>query len=493
MIALRKSVEVIPRGGAQSELVDHDTGLTLTVEGFSLDGDSAAALRALGLLEEEGLSLAEVRERQRPVRLEALASQRLEQWRELIAFAAAKVPFYRERSAQYDADALETLDDVAALPLMRKADVRANFPGGLVAEGIDVGKGIEGGNLELAGSSGTTEERLQVVSDLELTSMPDDFEALWHLPETDATPRTAVLTSPTCMGTQCHLGLAPYENRLRQQYTLFLNSTPDLFTTPKSTLENVAEELGRFGADMLLVNPVYLHWFARRCRELNVALPRPRIVLSCYQYLTRFSRRAITELLGVPVYDYYGSTDLGGARTAVECDRGRLHVREDHVSVEVLGKDGPKAPGELGALAVTALANRVMPLVRYLVGDVGKLVEKSCDCLLSDWACLELHGRSKDMLQLNGGWVTTRMVDDALSKVSGIDFYRVDQTGASELRVQAVPSLERSFDPREVEGTLREALKVGTVRVDTVKRLEPEPSLKYRLTECKVAQPPELP
>ena len=490
MIALRKSVEVVARGH-ESEIVDHDTGLTLTVEGFSLSEEGADALRALGLLE-EGLSLEEVRARQRPVRREALEQQRLQQWRELVAFVAEKVPYYRARAEAYDADSIDALADVAGLPLMRKADVRANFPHGLVAEGVDVGRGIEAGALELAGSSGTTEERLQVVSDMELTSMPGDFEALWHLPESDA-PRTAVLTSPTCMGTQCHLGLAPYEKRLRQQFTLFLNSTPDLFSTPKSTLENVAEELARFSPDMLLVNPVYLHWFARRAKELGVALPRPKIILSCYQYLTKFQRRALSELMGVPVYDYYGSTDLGGARTAVECDRGRLHVREDHVCVEVLGQDGPRPTGELGALAVTALANRVMPLVRYLVGDVGRLVEHECGCLISDWACLELHGRSKDMLWLGNRWVTTRQVDDAVSPVSGIDFYRCDQVGPSELRVQVVPSLERAFEPKELEDRLRGGLGVERVRVVTVSRLEPEPSLKYRLTECKIAQPPELP
>jgi phenylacetate-CoA ligase len=490
-MTLRKNVEIVARG-AETEIVDHGTGLTLTVEGFSLSGDGVEALSALGLIE-EGLSLDEIRARQRPVRRGPLEAQRLRHWRELLEFVVKQVPFYRARAGRYDASTISSLEDIACLPLMRKADVRANFPQGLVAEGVDVAAGLVTGSLELAGSSGTTEERLQVVSDMEITSMPDDFEALWHLPETDATPRTAVLTSPTCMGTQCHLGQAPYENRVRGEFTLFLNSTVDLFSTPKSTFENVADELRRFAPDLLFVNPVYLHWFARRARELSIELPRPKIILSCYQYLSKVQRRALSEMFGVPVYDFYASTDLAGARIAVECDRGRLHVREDHVFVEVQGAQGPKPRGELGALAVTALVNRVMPLVRYLVGDVGRLIESDCGCVISDWDCLELHGRSKDLLRLDERWVTTREVDDVISAVQGIDFYRCDQTGPSTLRVQAVASAGQAFSAEEISVRLKAGLGVEQVRVDKVTRLDPEPSLKYRLTECQVAKPPELP
>ena len=63
----------------------------------------------------------------------------------------------------------------------------------------------------------------------------------------EQTPRTAVLTSPTCMGTQCHLGHAPFEKRVRGQFTLFLNSTPDLFSTPKSTFEKSTFEKSTLG------------------------------------------------------------------------------------------------------------------------------------------------------------------------------------------------------------------------------------------------------
>ena len=59
--------------------------------------------------------------------------------------------------------------------------------------------------------------------------------------------------------------------------------------------------------------------------------------------------------------------------------------------------------------------------------------------------------------------------------------------------MKIVPSLGRSFDSTELVDQLRSALRVEQVRVDAVSRLEPEPSLKYRLTASSVAAAPELP
>jgi hypothetical protein len=57
--------------------------------------------------------------------------------------------------------------------------------------------------------------------------------------------------------------------------------------------------------------------------------------MSSFQYLSSCQRRAIQTYLGAPVVDFYAATELAGARQAIQCSEGNLHVRE----AEVMGED----------------------------------------------------------------------------------------------------------------------------------------------------------
>jgi phenylacetate-CoA ligase len=65
---------------------------------------------------------------------------------------------------------------------------------------------------------------------------------------------------------------------------------------------------------------------------------------------------------------------------AGECDAGSLHVYADHVHVEIYDGDVPANPGAFGDIVLTSLRNRAMPLVRYRVGDRGRLLADRCRC-----------------------------------------------------------------------------------------------------------------
>lgn len=222
-----------------------------------------------------------------------------------------------------------------------------------------------------------------------------------------------------CLGRECRLGKSSYEERLLGGTTLYLNSTEDLFSVRRELVENIAEELHRFQPDLLLVNPVYLHWILRRANAWQIELPRVQAVLSTYQYLSEIQRRAIQASLDAPVYSIYSATDLGGCGLGVESWCGHMHLREDHCELEVIGSKGALDDGRCGAFVVTTHASRVMPLLRYVIGDVGLFTNQACECPLSHWRTIEVHGRAKDMLRARGGWVTTRDVDQAVSQVQG--------------------------------------------------------------------------
>jgi phenylacetate-coenzyme A ligase PaaK-like adenylate-forming protein len=362
----------------------------------------------------------------------------------------------------------------------------------LVSDDLDVGAQIRQGRVEVVSTSGTSEERLSAYSDNDVARVPPAFDEVWGLPE-DVSPRTAVFTSAVCSGGSCSAQPRPLAERIRHGTTLLLESPLDLFTLSEAQVRRVALEMTEFNADFLLANPIYLHWLIRRATEFNVELPRPRVILTSYQYLSGCQRRAIERSWQVPVYSMYSLTELGGYQVGIECRRGRMHVREDHCAIEIIAPSDVSAPAGVGAVVVSTIASRLSPLVRYVTGDIGEIVEEQCDCPLDDWQQLRMHGRARDMLFLGGRWRTSRQIDEALVAVEHLDFYTVIQTAADALEVQVIPALDGCPGSVEIRERLSDAFSLRQVNVTEVRRLKAEPSLKYRMTCCDWKEAPGWP
>ncbi|MEM9452660.1 MAG: hypothetical protein AAGF11_00675 [Myxococcota bacterium] len=484
---LRIDVDVVPCPGG-FELHDRRTGLELEVEvepgvldehGVVLPGRHEQAVRdflaSVGLLD-EGLDDQAIRTRQRQYLRSTREDRLIESINAALAFARDSIPYYRNTHTRRNHPDLASFGEA---PLMRKRDVRLRLYD-LLPDSLELDRGLSEGDLEWTATSGTTDERLQVVCSMAEVGLPEDCASLWGL-QLPPTPRTAVLTSPTCMGTECHLGHAPYEARIRGQNTLYLNSATDLFSISDDRVRNIIEEIVQFEPDLLVVNPVYLHWVLLRARALALPMPRVSAVISTYQYLAQVQRRAIEHALRVPVLSMYTATELAGTRVALSCARGRLHVLEDNVHVEVV-PSAYNLPNGVGHLAITTHSNRVMPLFRYLVGDVGRLVPHDCDCSYGHHPILEIHGRAKDIISVGERHVTTRMLDEAIGTPPGVELYQCAQIGRRSIELRVVPSWGERFD----EVALREQVAElcgARIRLLEVRRLDPAPSLKFPLSE----------
>jgi phenylacetate-CoA ligase len=441
------------------------------VEGF-LKG-----LSNLGLLT-EGLSRGEIVRRQREARMAARIEERWRSVVEAISYAYERVPFHRERlnAAGVRPEDLSGPEDLARIPIMTKADIRASFDR-LLPEGLDVKALVAEGKLTIGATSGSTDERLQVLFSFELGTLPERYSEIFDLSPSVSLSRGAVFTTPRCAGFECHLGMSTKAERTRGS-VLTLNSSDDVFHISVEEIRAIAKELGEHRPEVLFVNPWYAAWLLRRAAELGVEWPQISAVLPSYQYLTRRHRTILRDGFGAPVFSYYGATDLGGSLIGVECSLGSMHVREDQSFLEIEPIAGHEAP--FGLITVTTLNNRYMPLVRYSVGDLARWVEP-CRCEIgAEWRAIALEGRSKDVLRsATGAIVSTRMIDEALGD-EGPDFYQLEQHSAQRFQLSA-------FAPnglREAELVDRLRAVLGDVRIDLerVTRFSPERSLKFRQT-----------
>ncbi|MDB5102280.1 MAG: Coenzyme synthetase-like protein, partial [Cyanobacteria bacterium RYN_339] len=97
----------------------------------------------------------------------------------------------------------------------------------------------------------------------------------------------------------------------------------------------------------------------------------------------------------------YGGVDAGpmGFQCA-HCVGDQHHLHADHVYLEILDPETWQ-PADEGEVVITSLNRRLMPLLRYRVGDRARWVPGACPCGLAS-PRFELLGRSDDKVRLEG-------------------------------------------------------------------------------------------
>jgi phenylacetate-CoA ligase len=121
-------------------------------------------------------------------------------------------------------------------------------------------------------------------------------------------------------------------------------------------------------------------------------------------------RARIETLLGIRALDIYGLSEVIGPGVACETldSDGRLHVQEDHFLVEALDPvtGVPVPDGVLGELAFTTLTKEALPLLRYRTGDLARLDRAYASGREAGERTTvrmsKIVGRSDDMLVIRG-------------------------------------------------------------------------------------------
>ena len=163
-----------------------------------------------------------------------------------------------------------------------------------------------------------------------------------------------------------------------------------------------------WGTNAWLSFPEYMTQLAHVCRTELDRDPRDLKTKMITTFLgpdtEGLLRTQLQDIFGCPVYDNYGTNEIGSG--AFECEeQSGLHFQEDCMIFEIIDTESgePVAPGEKGNLVVTHLARRVPPIIRFDLRDLGRIVsEDMCGCGSSFRRMDHFLGRSDDMVKLRG-------------------------------------------------------------------------------------------
>ena len=204
--------------------------------------------------------------------------------------------------------------------------------------------------------------------------------------------------------------------------------------------------------------PVLLQGYASILAELaryvvDQRIPMPRTLLGVFstaEVLYGWQRELMERAFGCKVFNQYGSREI--PNIACECRHGNQHVFTDMVYLE-----SSLDIGDEERLIVTSLTNRVMPFIRYDIGDSGRLKEGDCACG-SPFPMMEMGlCRSNDIIRTPGGKrIYPSYFIHLLDGLPGIRQYQFIQSASDRITLNLVTSARLG---EEAANALRERVR----------------------------------
>jgi phenylacetate-CoA ligase len=402
---------------------------------------------------------------------EQLQQIQLKNFRRMLSYAQSRSAFYRRLYGGIDPEAIQTMDDVRALPLVCKDDLRAAQDG---KEPFLFGEMLAVNPEEVSTfrqTSGTTGKPVYV---------PESYES-WQW-------RVEVW---------CHiLWMAGFREDDRVfipfGYNVYVAFWEGHFAAeklgcmvvPGGALDTVGRinKLLEVKATALLNTPTYGRHLAGEAQKMGLS-PRDlgiRRMLCAGEPLPEASRKRLEDLWDAEVYDHIGGTEPC-AWAAMCCERQGLHVMEPFFLVEILDLETARrevAEGELGTAVVTPLGRRSFPMIRFNTQDVVRKGKIGCSCGRTSLKIQEVAGRTDHLRKIRGVLFTPVAVEDLLRG----EFPEIPEYEILVQKQGEMDEIALRFEPPPELGAA--ALKETTVRL--AERLKVKTNLRFRL----IPEPP---
>lgn len=228
---------------------------------------------------------------------------------------------------------------------------------------------------------------------------------------------------------------------------------------------------------------------AREAIDASLIPAGIKVAITNAEPLFPWQRETIRLGLGCQARETYGMAEIVTA--ASECPAGGLHLWPEVGLTEVIddGHDTPALEGEAGRLICTGLLNRDMPLIRYAVGDRGRMVahEHKCGCGRRLPMITAIEGRTNDLLLARDGrrvyWLNPVFYGLPLREA------QIIQDSIDELRVLIVtaPEFQPSSATRIIE-RLKSRMGDVNVRLEKVDSIPRGPNGKFQAVVCNLSK-----
>jgi phenylacetate-CoA ligase len=199
--------------------------------------------------------------------------------------------------------------------------------------------------------------------------------------------------------------------------------------------------------------------FAKFLQQKNIVLtaicPTLKVCMVTSEMLFDEDKLLLEKQFGIPIVNEYGASELD--LIAFQNTEGEWQVNSETLFVEILDENNQAVPnGISGRIVITSLFNKAHPFIRYDIGDIGILDEKST---LKKPILKKLIGRTNDVALLPSGkkspgltfyYVTKSIIEDDgnvkefIIKQTKIDQFEVEYVSESELDGEQIKKINQA-------------------------------------------------
>ena len=209
----------------------------------------------------------------------------------------------------------------------------------------------------------------------------------------------------------------------REDFKCFAMNRSNIFfgALDDAGLEEIWATLQRRRPHLVHGHPSTIYALACHIEKTRGSAKAFAIFESSGELMEDYQREKIARVLRCKVVNRYGLAELGVV--AYELGRGQgMQVLESEAWCEMAPLDGDTGTSDCGELTFTGLRNRLMPLIRYRSGDLGRVEQRTDGLFLT-----EVVGRIHDMVPIHGVPHATHHIQDVLDhRVGGIEEFQID-------------------------------------------------------------------
>jgi phenylacetate-coenzyme A ligase PaaK-like adenylate-forming protein len=369
-----------------------------------------------------------------------LAARQHERLNELVSFARANSRFYAEKYRGLPetimdvrllppvtkVELMEHFDDVVTDPSVRKADVMK-----YISDLGNIGKSFMGKYMvwTTSGTTGTPGIFLEdknwdaVITAVNVLRMGGEW---YTMDVIRGMMKVGGNSASVFAGNGHFLGVTMLERQRSSNRSRGKRIRLVPVTLP---IHEIVKQLNEFQPAMFAGYSSALGLLAQEQLEgrLNI---HPSIVISSAEPLSDENRALIQQAFGVPPRNNYGCSE--GGVMGYECTHGHMHINADWIIFEPVDANHDPIPaGQLSdRTLITNLANRVMPIIRYELGDRVTLLPEKCGCGIT-LPLIKVEGRTDEILRF-------KSPDGGLIPILPLALWSVIKETPGVLRFQAI-------------------------------------------------------
>jgi len=201
--------------------------------------------------------------------------------------------------------------------------------------------------------------------------------------------------------------------------------------------------------------------FAKFLQTKNIVLkticPTLKVCMVTSEMLFDDVKKLLETKFGFPIVKEYGASEL--ELIAFQNPNDEWQVNSETLFVEILDENNQPVPnGKEGRIVITSLYNKAHPFIRYDIGDIGILDEKSTP---KKPILKKLIGRTNDVALLPSGkkapgltfyYVTKSIIEDDgnvkefIIRQTKIDTFEIDYVSEEELTSEQLRGIQEAID-----------------------------------------------